>query len=414
MIAIHAALCIFRSTVAVGEGGLYRYRHIVYGGWALYPLLLASLAFTNPKSPYISSGTYCVLPVRPFFYRLGLSWIPRYIIFGTILGIYASIYIYAKRKFRDSESGHSGSRVTISANDHASLNDASSPGQLIPLPTAPVLARHGLIRGESEDNINLESRKLSAATTISLPVQPTLIVSNSRKVQVPKADDSSSALRRKHRAVKRQLRFLFIYPLVYMLLWVVPFVNHCLQYSNYFARNPPFILNCFVTVIVALQCAADCLLFSIREKPWRYIAGSQGTFLNSFAFWTHGKEEEHAERLIRFPWRTIKGEGAMVGLGKDKMTAEANVALIRKNNERRALMLEKDEVERKRKDSVMKRGGRQERNWWEQERKLRGHDSIVDSEVENGERSHAVEMQILRPLEKDTSIGTRMELRECL
>lgn len=60
---------------------------------------MASLAFADTSLPYTSSGAFCYLPTRPIWYRLALSWIPRYLILSTIMVVYLAIYIYAKHKF---------------------------------------------------------------------------------------------------------------------------------------------------------------------------------------------------------------------------------------------------------------------------------------------------------------------------
>src|SRR3979490_247116 len=99
MVAIHSALYIFKPPTALGEGGLYPYRYHAYALWIAFPLLMASLAFINPTGAYKAGGTSCHLPVRPFWYRLALSWIPRYLIFLAILGIDTAIYFYIRYKF---------------------------------------------------------------------------------------------------------------------------------------------------------------------------------------------------------------------------------------------------------------------------------------------------------------------------
>lgn len=90
LIAIHTALYIF-----VGGGGLYPYRRFAYAAFCLLPLLLASLAFLN-KPAYINTGEFCYLAIEPDWTRRALSWIPRYVIFVTLLVLYTCIYIYVK------------------------------------------------------------------------------------------------------------------------------------------------------------------------------------------------------------------------------------------------------------------------------------------------------------------------------
>jgi len=60
---------------------------------------------------------------------------------------------------------------------------------------------------------------------------------------------------------------MFIYPLVYAVMWFPPFISHCYFYTK--EHNPPFALSCLSLVLLSLQCAVDCLIFGIREKPWR-------------------------------------------------------------------------------------------------------------------------------------------------
>jgi G protein-coupled receptor GPR1 len=73
-------------------------------------------------------------------------------------------------------------------------------------------------------------------------------------------------LERAYRKVRRELRMLFIYPATYLLTWSVPFISHCFQYSDYYARHPPFVITCIATTMTVLQCAVDCIIFTLREK----------------------------------------------------------------------------------------------------------------------------------------------------
>lgn len=104
--AIHTYLLIFRPSlnVRVGnsrrvEGGLYRYRFYIYGTSFLVPIILASLAFVNDQG-YVSFVTWCYLPQRPIWYRMVLSWVPRYIIIATIFTCYSLIYFHVIRQIR--------------------------------------------------------------------------------------------------------------------------------------------------------------------------------------------------------------------------------------------------------------------------------------------------------------------------
>ena len=211
----------------------------------------------------------------------------------------------------------------------------------------------------------------------------------------------TQSLRRRHTVIRRQLRFLFIYPVVYLCMWLIPFAGHCLNYSDFYSRNPPYILNCFVVVIIPLQCAVDCWLFSYREKPWRYIPGSRGTFWNSFAFWTH---DSQGEAVGKAATNAAGHQGP--GKSQGEMIAESRAAYKRREEERGILKGLREEERRKRQLSVARRGGREDRSWWEEEGKRRqdsvwmgtdwsesGKDGRADTiaEEEDWERQHTIE-----------------------
>lgn len=90
LLALHTALYIIYSGTS---NGLQPYRRVAYCLFVGLPFLLASLAFINEPG-YANSGEYCYLPLHPDWARRSLSWIPRYIIFITILALYVFIYIH--------------------------------------------------------------------------------------------------------------------------------------------------------------------------------------------------------------------------------------------------------------------------------------------------------------------------------
>jgi G protein-coupled receptor GPR1 len=460
MIAIHSALYIFKPNSSSGEGGLYPYRRLAYALWAVLPILLAGLAFIN-NDTYVSEGTYCYLPVRPFWYRLALTWIPRYLIFIIILGIYASIYYYVRYKFHgfdkagktqpksNDESGNPGNRPSRRPKRHS-------------LPPTPPLACHGLIPEASVTDTDGGKRSVSTldsygnaspdieagghrfmwasfvsrtrpphtptppselstvdvdsfmgpstpqplplhSTTLLMSPPPTFSVESSvpsrsratswrdgfvrrfsptfagspteqRSIvdistvlcRHPDDTDTSTPIAelelvnydgqnfadvemlRTRDKIRRQLRFLFIYPLVYIGMWVVPFVSHVIQYDDRFAVDPPFALSCLTTIFVCTQAAVDCWLFSTREKPWRHIPGTDGGFWASLKFWTG--------------WKGISKRKVLHGPGKtrDEMVREARAAYRRRDEE---LAQRKNDVESSAVHGEDTRRG--ERSWWD-------------------------------------------------
>ncbi|KAI9724162.1 MAG: hypothetical protein M1828_003907 [Chrysothrix sp. TS-e1954] len=98
---------------------------------------------------------------------------------------------------------------------------------------------------------------------------------------------SDDDLRQKRGAVRRQLRMLFIYPICYFLIFLVPFISNLMNYSDYSAQHPVFGLSLASAGCIASIGLMDCLIFSLRERPWRQIRGSDGTISGSFMFWRH-------------------------------------------------------------------------------------------------------------------------------
>jgi G protein-coupled receptor GPR1 len=442
MIAIHSALYIFKSKS--GEGGLYPYRRLAYAVWFLYPITMAALAFINGHDAYTNEGTYCYLPVRPLWYTLALTWVPRYIIFLIILGIYASIYFYVRYRFH-------GFAKTSKIRVDSTNGSSGEHGERLPKadrPSTPPLARHGLIPEPGENTIEREpslstmeimdgSSPLSPTMSahlfiwgnlissssqssperslpepvletgpISTPISPQAVPQFPPPAVVPAANSvglswdglglqrstlnshsspsprgsqadmltvlaqpskdtaNPSPLSQLHLTnsqgqdltlvdilrtrdkIRRQLRFLFIYPLVYMGMWILPFASHILDYDTKYAVKPLFGLNCITTICVCSQAAVDCWLFSTREKPWRHIPGTDNSFCRSLRFWTG--------------WKGVTKRRRSQGPGKtrDEMAREAKAAYRRRDEE---MAYRRTEVSQQMLDST----ARGERSWWE-------------------------------------------------
>lgn len=130
LIALHSTICIFWSNRAGGDSGLYPYRRGAYAFFALWPVLMASLAFVTGTSAYANTGHNCYLPTKPWWYRTALSWIPRYINLLLILLMYGSSYLY----------------IRVLMNRYSRRNSkipAGNPIRIVP-PTPPLMA-HNLI-----------------------------------------------------------------------------------------------------------------------------------------------------------------------------------------------------------------------------------------------------------------------------
>lgn len=351
---------------------------------------MPSLAYTNSDPAYTAQGTFCYLPVRPVWYRMALAWIPRYIILVVILILYASIYIYVRMKFRTFRS-HVGSSTL--GMDTLDLTVPEPPKDDSGLPRLDV---HGLIptspasdsrqaSGASDRPFakalipmaeklnscnpdprtwNLPPRRGSVPVSITCPeggggggdTGSSSEVSNrvGALVEEP-AGTASAELRRRRIAISRQLRLLFIYPLVYALMWVPSLVSHLLQYRDQFVNHPNFPLACTVAFTIPVQCAVDCWLFTIREKPWRCIPESNGKpFWSGFGFkWSGGSTEGDADR-----WRKRK-----------KLSYHARKAYERRDQEKKEAaelwLRRQDEKDQLNPNPEPAEPKRVHRSWWD-------------------------------------------------
>jgi G protein-coupled receptor GPR1 len=64
-----------------------------------------------------------------------------------------------------------------------------------------------------------------------------------------------------------------------------------MSYSDRFAQHPIFAVALFSSFCQCFMGFADVAVFSWRERPWRHIPGSDGSFLGSFAFWRNLRAE---------------------------------------------------------------------------------------------------------------------------
>ncbi|KAG8167969.1 hypothetical protein KVR01_003658 [Diaporthe batatas] len=100
LIALHWAVYIFRSNRVTGESSIYPYRYLAFAFYAIFPMLMASLAFLTRFPAYVDTGQYCYLPRNPWWGRMSLSWIPRYINVILIIFMYGASYAYIRTKMR--------------------------------------------------------------------------------------------------------------------------------------------------------------------------------------------------------------------------------------------------------------------------------------------------------------------------
>ncbi|KAK8162047.1 G protein-coupled glucose receptor regulating Gpa2-domain-containing protein [Phyllosticta citrichinensis] len=402
-IAIHGAISVFKPPVSgVGTDRLYRHRHWVYAAIIIIPIISASIPFTTPSNPtYLAQGAFVSLPLRPIWYRLVCSWVPRLLIWIVVISLAFAIYFHVHREFRvfskvvqDSSGAMSEPEPPPQEKPIERHEDLPSPGHrepmdeiLAPEPVArepitpesvapetclsspfpagpfapgpfvpeqrskspPIQFR----RGSTVDSIdeltalnvfssgpNFQTPGGRRNSTVRINPHPVDIntieeiekpggsIGSSRSFNLPLLQDSDTASRRpstysytnastapttvrasiassideqdrkrrqsdpidarilqKRKEITRQLRNIFIYPIAYIVMWIIPFCLHCFQYEPNYARRPPFVLTLLSGFCLCIMGGVNSLVFCWREKPWRHIPGTNGSLASSFLFW---------------------------------------------------------------------------------------------------------------------------------
>ncbi|KAK5745976.1 G protein-coupled receptor gpr1 [Elasticomyces elasticus] len=436
LMSLHMSLQIFPPSNpfimrVLGNDGLYRVRYWVFGTWFLLPNLMASLAFANPGSAFQAAGAFCYLPIRPYWYRLALSWIPRYLIWIFVMGVAIRIYrhvgnefkVFGQEKDRSTSLNMPGESsvdrayatqamvsarrksMAVNAADLEKQQDVEEEGlapddvsfvrrksggnllrytppesmdSVVPFPTgrrpsAPAWSAafafpvetvpagsqslhsasasrrgsHQIAFGvQAEDFaggpsaadlahhrpsiVTLASVMSSVAPSFSSapglePIQEDKRASASAGSTTAR-DAATSVVKSRRRAIQRQLRLLFIYPVTYIIIWIIPFVGHCFNYSDYYAQHPIFALNMLSTFCQCFLGFADVCVFCWREKPWRHVPGSDGTFVGSFCFWRFWRTEDFARRQSRQP--SDVPESSMIDQSRNTQQGESQTGFL--------------------------------------------------------------------------------------
>lgn len=185
-----------------------------------------------------------------------------------------------------------GSTSTTSGKSGMSLLEVPKPVSHVPT-TSLSEARQSIIIESplAQDIIDRQDHAPNAVlvrdVSNSSPTNPLSLWNAEHGLQGSSEPIFTRELRAKRHHAMRQLRLLFIYPIVYFIMWLVPFVLNLTNYSDYLVQHPPYGLLVVAYISISLMGAVSALTFSIREHPWRHIAGSDGTFWGSFLFWQH-------------------------------------------------------------------------------------------------------------------------------
>ena len=146
--------------------------------------------------------------------------------------------------------------------------------------------------------------------------------------------------------IRRQLRSLFAYPLVYILVWVFPFVSHVMGYDDSVRPGDPEWLLILGIISLCGQGTVDCALFTFRERPWRQARGG---------FW-----ESLWKRLRLFD--SDVSNGGLAGRTQDEMLVDGKLARKRRDEEEAFERMRREGLGHQGITGAGKRGARE---WWD-------------------------------------------------
>ncbi|KAG6083050.1 hypothetical protein E4U31_002215 [Claviceps sp. LM219 group G6] len=136
--------------------------------------------------------------------------------------------------------------------------------------------------------------------------------------------------------IRRQLGHLFVYPLVYMMGWLIPFITHIVWYDQ---TRCPFWLVVLGLVSLCIQGLADSVVFLMVEKPWRD--------------WT--TDDVAARCCLRWSKQSsMKRSGMRVGRTREEMLIDGTIARSRRQRERTEHW-----------PMGARRAGPKSRDWWD-------------------------------------------------
>lgn len=326
--AIHTFLLIFKPSLTVKisgsnrvEGGLYMYRYYVYGLSFVIPLVLASLPYIGKG--YSSYVCWCYLPQKPVWYRLVLSWVPRYCIIVIIFFVYCLIYYYVLREFRTLggvfttmhklRQGLHPNILNQKPSFFSSLKYFWDSLKDFLLPHF-VLPQEGTfaVTATSSSNVDPGSVRLGHAspTRQDKPGGPldTEAIVGDPEIQAANLEN----FHKRQKVIEKQMKSIFVYPFAYIFVWLFPFILQCTQF-NYEGQNKPiFWLNCMGAFMQPFNGVVDSLVFFYRERPVDY------TVMRHF-------EREHSSKLDNYVLRN-RSRGDLSSLDSPEAVAKGSLA----------------------------------------------------------------------------------------
>ncbi|CAI5759936.1 unnamed protein product [Candida verbasci] len=330
--AVHTYLLIFKPSLNTRvrnstriEGGLYKFRIYVYILSFIIPLIFASLAFINGTG-YTSLVCWCYLPMRPVWYRLVLSWVPRYCIVVLIFLIYGLIYIHVIKEFkslsglfvphRSNQEQHNDRPTFFSSFKYFYQSVKNNI-----LPKIIIEDETNKSHNKEEDNDDEELQSIpsieddledSTSTDFIESPLPKSPINNGSNFN----EHNLENFKKRQRIIQKQMKSIFVYPFAYCFLWLFPFILQATQFNYEENNGPIYWLNVLGAFMQPFNGTVDSLVFFYRERPWKY------TTMKNF-------EKEHKQRVDNIISNNLQHR---VSEGHESIITMATSARIAKNS----------------------------------------------------------------------------------
>ncbi|KAI5956591.1 GPR1 [Candida jiufengensis] len=320
--ALHTYLLIFKpnlNTKILGtnrvEGGLYKLRYLVYSLSFFVPIILASLAFINGVG-YDSLVCWCYLPMRPVWYRLVLSWVPRYCIVVLIFAIYGLIYFKVVQEFKllggaftnihQRNAGHLNNNQPSfwsslkfflgNIKDHLfpKMTISSKSIKAIQSRNSSRLHQQQSSSQQSQQPSNLEGGNVTNDNyfvnnqynfnddfndddddTGDITESDSGDVDDLEELEIKHFDNTDDInnnlhFQKRQKIIHKQMKKIFVYPFAYCFLWLFPFILQATQFNYEVYHRPIYWLNVLGAFFQPLNGVVDSAVFFYRERPWKY------------------------------------------------------------------------------------------------------------------------------------------------
>lgn len=114
-------------------------------------------------------------------------------------------------------------------------------------------------------------------------------------------DDADTGMAQKRERIRKQLRLLFVYPVVYIFVWLTPFFSHVLGYDDSLTGTAPLALLIISLISLSIQGFVDAMLFTSRERPWNHVHRGfwKGLWMKIRIEWWFGRRQAGRTREER-------------------------------------------------------------------------------------------------------------------